>query len=76
MQLTQLAQAGAFAQLPAAARAKLAQERPLMAPLPLPLPPPMVPGNYEANATSCHLQARLCCGSVADSSARWKQTRY
>ena len=24
-------------------------------PLP-PLPPPMVTGNYEANATSCHLQ--------------------
>ena len=29
-----------------------------VAPLP-PLPPPMVVDNYEANATSCHMQARF-----------------
>ncbi|EFN59953.1 expressed protein [Chlorella variabilis] len=55
-QLSQLARVGALAvgQMTAAARSKLAEARPLVA-LP-PLPPPMVTGNYEANATSCHLQ--------------------
>ena len=46
---------------PAAAKAAKARAKrepaALLAPLP-PLPPPMVTGNYEANATSCHLQAR------------------
>lgn len=40
----------------ASAKAAAKRERQAqLAPLP-PLPPPMVTGNYEANATSCHLQ--------------------
>jgi hypothetical protein len=57
-QLGQLERLGALGAASAAAvRSKLAEARAL-APAP-PLPPPMVPGNYEANATSCHLQVSL-----------------
>ena len=62
-QLAALVRQQAAARRPGPAAAKAAKEQAKrelaarLAPLP-PLPPPMVTGNYEANATSCHLQAR------------------
>ena len=82
-QLAALVRQQAAARSPAAAKAakERAQREPAarLTPLP-PLPPPMVTGNYEANATSCHLQARaaLHCvqpsqpwGAACGSRGRW-----
>jgi len=47
-----------------AQRAQGSQAAVDLAPLPA-LPPPMVTENYEANATSCHLQVSVCCMHAA-----------